>query len=376
MQGSIEKKLSDEIGQVVSCFFKGFLTKTKLNLTEKLLTQFNLDEEELEKVINECFDHNIDDGFGTENSQKTTKSLKTSKSSKTQKKTLEPVENKKEPSKRRPRAKKDEVVHFCVGILKLKNEPCGKKATTEVEGKFYCGIHAKSAGKPLEQNSKNSKNTKTTKKPGKKSDSVDKKDSTEGELRSLPTKKGTVKENAKKNDRKVHELLKKVIKPLSVLNLVEVNGRRMDKATRILIEDGKAYGKLDLEEEDLINPLEEDDIKFLEANGIDQCTIPMISKDIELMLELEDESDLDCVGEDCVGEDCVGEDCVGDVKNDGNDEVVKDEHTEKDDDIEINLEDNLEEDKLESGENEENDGKDGNEENKEECNSSESDEDN
>lgn len=215
---SISKKIDNfkkDIEKEIGSFFSGYVETASAKISEK----FDLELEDVKKILEEV------------------------------KEASDVPVNKVTPKRKKPVAKKTVggVVQTCVAVLQKKGEVCGKKATTEIDGKSYCGIHAKSAGKKEE--------------PGKKK-------------KTIPTKKGTLKENEKKSKERVTVLAKKVIKPESI-KLITIGDRKMHEKTRILFNSGKAYGKLDEDDNEKILPLEDNDIVFLERHGIEQCNIPL-----------------------------------------------------------------------------------------------------
>ena len=195
------------------------------------------------------------------------------------------------PKSRKKAASSTITTETCVGMLQKKNEICGKKATTEIDGSFYCGIHARSANKTAEKPA-----TQTTKKDKKPSTKESKPRQKKKEEFAIPSKsKSTLVENKKKSEDKLKVLLQKAIP--SVLKLVTIGDRKMDENTRILFEGRRAYGKLDIDDLELINPLSEEDIEFLEKHGIEQCTIPMkSSQNPDIYLD-EEETELNLEGD-------------------------------------------------------------------------------
>lgn len=157
----------------------------------------------------------------------------------------------------------------CCKMIRGKNELCGKKATNEVDGKYYCGRykddgsatgHLKSVLAEIEKK-KNQREKPTVVNvplPVK---------------RSFPKKKGTLKENAEKSLDKSSRLIRKTCVP-GDLELIRVGDKVIDKNTRILFDGKSAYGRLG-EDDETILQFEDADIRFLDSRGIEQCPIPM-----------------------------------------------------------------------------------------------------
>lgn len=220
-----------ELTNKINTFVDEQIEKTLEGIIQKISLEFNLDSDEVSK----CVRGNSDEEVKVQTKPKKTTRVK------------------KAPAE------------VCPAKLRDKDDVCGKKATVDFEGTMYCGIHARTAAKDAESQ-------KEPKAP-KKSSKVEKKG------KSLPSKKGTLKENAAKSSERTAALVKKATKA-AVLNIQTIGDRRMDVDTRILFNGMKAYGKLDKDDLESINPLDEDDIVFLEKHGIEQCPIP-IRSDVE-----------------------------------------------------------------------------------------------
>lgn len=234
----IEEKMQKTIKETSSAFL--------FVVVQTLVKDFNLDEEEVKKSI-----ENINWG-GV--------SVKEKGSPKKEKKE-ETDSEKPSPKKRGPKAKPKEEAHTCEGILQKTKEPCGKKATVEADGGWFCGVHAKSK----------KGDTKTVTKEKTKKVSNDK-------VAPLPTKKGTLADNQKKRKERLGALIDKVA-PVAKPDIVKEGSYYIDKNTRIVFrgEPGKwegGCGRLDPEVKGKVHPLSEADIGFLDRNGFQVCGIP------------------------------------------------------------------------------------------------------
>lgn len=146
----------------------------------------------------------------------------------------------------------------CCGVLK-KGGACVKKASSEVEGKWYCGVHR--PDKPTKTSTK----TELKPAPKKKSSNIDEK--------LLPAKKGNIKDNKVATQKRLESLMKKKVVAKEI-RMIKVGGRCIDEKTRILFDGNMVYGKLD-EDDETILPLEEEDIQIIDRWGVEIKSIPV-----------------------------------------------------------------------------------------------------
>lgn len=182
----------------------------------------------------------------------------------------------------------DSAQPTCEYVARGKENPCGKKASQKIEGKYYCGNY-KEDGTATSHLKSVIANASKTKEPRKKPP-VCPVDLPKKKI--LPKKvKGTLKNNLESSKEKTERLLKQVIsEEYAALEIQRVGDRLMDKNTRILFDSrNHAYGKLGDDRETIL-PLDETDKTFLERHGIEEGPIPKgedISSDDD-GLELED----------------------------------------------------------------------------------------
>jgi hypothetical protein len=163
----------------------------------------------------------------------------------------------------------------CEGVMK-KGGVCGKKAANKVDDKWYCGVHRPDKSKVVATKSSNTKTTKSTTKSTK--------EKSKGE-KTLHTKKGTLKENKEATQQRLSTLIKKKVKPEEI-KIQKINGRNMDIKTRILFDEGCAYGKLADNDVDILH-LEDEDIAILDLWGVE------VKTSIPLNLQNDENSDED-----------------------------------------------------------------------------------
>src|SRR5208282_139310 len=149
----------------------------------------------------------------------------------------------------------------CSGVLKKGGE-CGKKASHQILDKWYCGVHR--PDKPSKARSPLRRAPATKKKP---------------QAKKLPPKKGTIKDNTKLAQERLDRLMQKCVKPANI-EIINVNGRNIDRSTRLLFDGNKVYGKLD-EDGETILPLEEFDVSKLDAWGVEFKAVPLKLDDDE-----------------------------------------------------------------------------------------------
>ena len=184
--------------------------------------------------------------------------------------------------------------HKCERIPRGKDEPCGKTAKNYIdedgEIHWYCGTENGGCYKCIlgQQN----RQTKV----------VPKKPSAPKSSKKAAPKPTTLKGKKKLADTNSESLIKKVTKRQQLLlKKKTVNGKKvyMDDNTRVLVDKStrEAYGKLAKNNKD-IKPLDDDDVRWLEASGIsirkeesEQSSSEEESSDILLSSEEEEDED-------------------------------------------------------------------------------------
>jgi hypothetical protein len=220
---------SDHIDVIVEDALDTIRTSLKASLTgivEAIKDRFNLDEDEVTACIAETL---------------TTKPLKPSKP--------------KSPASKSPAM--GGGAQKCCGVLKKGGE-CGKKASYQVSGSWYCGVHTPDKPTKTRSSKEDPPSVGAKKKP---------------EGKKLPPKKGTLKDNTRLAQERLDRLLQKCVKPDEV-EMMKINGRRFDKFTRLLFDGNKVYGKLDQDDETIL-PLEESDVLKLDSWGVEFKAVPM-----------------------------------------------------------------------------------------------------
>ena len=235
--------LSKNIEYILSCAGQEIDSQIE-KLAEKLSKRFNLDVKE----VIECI-HSVENENSTEKTKISAKSIKKTK---------------------------EEAVKTCGRQIRGKGA-CGRKASNEIDGVYYCGNYKDDGTATAHLKAALLDQTKKAETIGKEKPKVVSVTASLGTKKKLPHKKEkgqTLKKNEELSDERSKKLAQKKL-PTSELNIQTIGDRRMDMTTRILFDGQKAYGILDKDCETIL-PFQEEHFVFLDRIGIVSCPIPMI----------------------------------------------------------------------------------------------------